>query len=93
MTWRGLSRTDQERQLSEFSGVSSDAAAAPIGTGHPELAVELLEQGRTVLLSQLLDTRSDLTAPHETWPDLAGRFAEIRAALTGTPPVPGPAVR
>jgi tetratricopeptide (TPR) repeat protein len=81
LSWRGLTRDDQERQLSEFSGLSSDAAAAAIGAGHPELAVELLEQGRTVLWSQRLDTHTDLTALRETRPDLAQRVSEVRAAL------------
>ena len=81
LTWRGLSRADQERELSQFSGISTDAAAAAISVGRPELAVELLEQGRAVLWSQRLDTRSDLTALRRTMPDLAQRLAEVRAAL------------
>jgi hypothetical protein len=81
LTWRGLSRVDQERQLSQFSDISTDAAAAAIGADRPELAVELLEQARTVLWSQRLDTRSDLTALREIRPDLAQRLGELRAAL------------
>ena len=52
----------------------------------PELAVELLEQGRSVLWAQALNLRSDLTRLTEIAPDLAERLDSIRVILDS--PVP-----
>ncbi|HEV2375461.1 MAG TPA: CHAT domain-containing protein [Streptosporangiaceae bacterium] len=81
LAWRGIPRADQERFLSEMTGLASDAAAVAITVGRTALAVELLEQGRTVLWSQLLDTRTDLTELRSARPDLADRLTEVGAAL------------
>jgi tetratricopeptide (TPR) repeat protein len=81
LAWRGISRADQERFLSEMTGLASDAAAVAIAVGRTTLGVELLEQGRAVLWSQLLDTRTDLTELRSARPDLANRLTEVRAAL------------
>ena len=64
-----------------------------------ERALGLLEAGRTILLSQALDTRSDLTDLREQHPHLAARFIDLRdqldrpadpSDLISTPPA-GPA--
>ncbi|WP_105969180.1 CHAT domain-containing protein [Streptomyces geranii] len=81
LAWRGIPRADQERRLTELTGVASVAAAAAVAVGRPERAVELLEQGRSVLWSQILDTREDLTALRAVRPDLVDRLTEVRAAL------------
>ncbi|MGW3645629.1 CHAT domain-containing protein [Streptomyces sp. NPDC000878] len=81
LAWRGIPRADQERRLTELAGVASVAAAAAVAVGRPERAVELLEQGRSVLWSQILDTREDLTALRAVRPDLVDRLTEVRAAL------------
>ena len=79
--WQGVPRSDQERALSAFSGLPSVAAAAALSAGQPELAVELLEQGRALLWTQLLDARSDLTELSLAEPDLAAKLTELRTAL------------
>lgn len=56
---RGLERHDQERLLSRFTLLASNAAAVALELGDVGLAVELLERGRGVLLSRRLD-RQDL---------------------------------
>ncbi|MFC1437020.1 CHAT domain-containing protein [Streptacidiphilus sp. N1-10] len=81
IAWQGVPRSDQERALSALSGLPSIAAAAALGADQPELAVELLEQGRALLWAQLLDTRTDLTELSLADPALAVRLAELRAAL------------
>lgn len=58
VAWRGLRRGDQERQLGRFVALACDAAAWAITCGQPERAVELLEQGRGILLAQSLDDRA-----------------------------------
>ncbi|WP_347177105.1 CHAT domain-containing protein [Parafrankia sp. EAN1pec] len=89
---RSLARGDQEHLLAELGGLGSQAAACCVHAGLPERAIELFEQGRGVLLGQALDTRTDLTALAEQFPDLARRFIALRDDLdrvdgSGTRPV------
>jgi tetratricopeptide (TPR) repeat protein len=82
---RQLERGDQQYAIGRFAGLAEDAAALsladPAGTSRQraERALRLLEAGRAVLLSQALDTRSDLTDLRAYRPDLAARFADLRA--------------
>lgn len=57
VAWQGLRRPDQERQLGRLVALACDAAAWAINAGQPERAVELLDQGRGVLLARSLDER------------------------------------
>jgi tetratricopeptide (TPR) repeat protein len=79
--WRGLDRRAREQYLAEYAGLASSAAAWAIELGLPDLAVETLEMGRSLLWTQALQTRGDLTVLHETDPRLATRMEEVRAAL------------
>jgi CHAT domain-containing protein/tetratricopeptide (TPR) repeat protein len=78
---RRVTHADRERQLAGFAGLACDAAACAIRLAEPERAVRLLEHGRGVLLSQALDSRTELTDLHEVHPTLARRFEEVRSAL------------
>jgi hypothetical protein len=84
---RMLERSDQQHALRGMAGLASDAAALALAdTGTPEegraaRALRLLEAGRAVLLSQALDTRSDLADLRQAHPGLAARFAELRDQL------------
>jgi tetratricopeptide (TPR) repeat protein len=80
-TPRSLARRDQEHALERTAGMANDAAACCIRAGQPDLAVELLEQGRGILLGQALDTRTDLTTLAEQHPALADQFVTLRNAL------------
>ncbi len=93
---RELSRSDQEGLLAEVGGVGADAAVYAVRAGDPVRAVELFEQGRGVLLGQVLDTRGDLRPLEQQHPALHARFVALTAELdqpdtAGLPPVPGPA--
>jgi hypothetical protein len=79
--WHGLDRATRQEQLARWGGLAADAAAAAILNGRSELAVELLEQGRSVLWTQALNMRSDLTALADRAPALAKRLDDIRAIL------------
>jgi tetratricopeptide (TPR) repeat protein len=81
LAWQGLKRDDQERLIAEFHGLASDAAASAIASGQPELAVELLEQGRGVLLGQAIDARTEYDELYQHIPGLAERLARTHAAL------------
>jgi hypothetical protein len=81
VTWRGLGRRSQENQLKRVAGLAGDAAAAALACDSPRAAVQLLEQGRSVLWAQLLQTRSDRSELHAGHPRLAAEFDEVSAAL------------
>ncbi|MEV4008975.1 CHAT domain-containing tetratricopeptide repeat protein [Nonomuraea angiospora] len=81
---RATVTADLER-LERFAELSRDGAACAIVLGLPERAVELLEWGRGAQWSRLLDLRSDLTRLEAAQPELAARFATIRARLDGVP--------
>ncbi|GAA3797057.1 CHAT domain-containing protein [Streptomyces coacervatus] len=78
---RHLQRSDQEHQLTHFPGLASDAAAAALQCGRADRAMEVLEQGRAVLLAQALESRSDLTELHKHDPKLAAQVNQLRQAL------------
>jgi len=79
--WAGLDRADQERMLGRAAGLPSDAAAMAIAEGDLEYAVELLEQGRGVLLARQLDAPGQSAALLERAPDLAEELRQVRSAL------------
>jgi tetratricopeptide (TPR) repeat protein len=78
---RALARADQEYQLTQLRGLGSRAAACCLELDRNDLAVQLLEQGRGVLLGQALDARTDLTALRTLRPQLATRFVNLRDQL------------
>ncbi|MET9735072.1 CHAT domain-containing protein [Streptomyces sp. NPDC006458] len=84
---RQLSRADQQYGIGGLAGLAADAAALALsapGAGpgeRAERALGLLEAGRAVLLSQALDTRSDLSDLNERHPGLASRFTHLRDML------------
>ncbi|TQE34140.1 CHAT domain-containing protein [Streptomyces ipomoeae] len=81
MAWHGLELEDRISGLAVSDSIACDAAAAALSAGRPETALQLLEQGRGVLLAQAVDSRFDLTALEEQEPRLAHRIAEIRSVL------------
>jgi len=85
VAWRGLNRAAQESQLALWGRLTTEAAAAAITAGHAGHAVELLEQGRAILWSQLLQTRDQTDALRVDYPDLGKRLDVLRAALDGQP--------
>lgn len=89
LAWRGLDRVSRERLTAEFPLLASDAAACATATGRLALAVEMLEQGRAVLWSQLLETRSGLADLESADHQIALRLRELRNVFdVGAEPVP-----
>ncbi|WP_156685605.1 CHAT domain-containing tetratricopeptide repeat protein [Mycobacterium sp. Marseille-P9652] len=90
---RSLQRIDQEYQLRGLADLASEAAAACLWADQRDRAVELFEQGRAVLFSQLLDTRSDLSDLEQKSkrPDLVAKFIHWRDVLDqlDSPPASG----
>ena len=93
VTPRYLYRRDQQYAISGLAGLASDAAALALadtrdGQAGPQAAaraLRLLEAGRALLLSQALDTRTELTDLRRQHPQLAQRFAELRDRLNQPP--------
>lgn len=81
VAWHGLDQETRERLLAGLSGLAADAAAAAVLAGRRESAIELIEQGRSVLWTQLLRLRSDLTALADAAPELELRLREVGARL------------
>jgi hypothetical protein len=86
---RFLDRSDQEHALRQLDEIGPDAAACALqaaddadGTAEADelrtRAVELLDQGRGVLLTHQLEARGDLSRLHAHAPALAARFEELR---------------
>lgn len=81
IAWRGLMRSDQERRLGRFVALACDAAAWAINASQPMRALELLEQGRGVLLAHTLDDRARYHQLAQAHQDLADSLAETDQAL------------
>ncbi|SMF84783.1 CHAT domain-containing tetratricopeptide repeat protein [Streptomyces sp. Amel2xC10] len=92
---RQLARGDRQRALGSLSGLASFAASLVLADSRaPEAtrarrALQLLEMGRAVLLSQALDIRGDLTRLRRRDRALADRFVRLRSHLD-LPPGPSP---
>jgi len=85
VAWRGLRRGDQERHLGRFASLACDAAAWAIEAGERDRAVELLEQGRGVLLAQSLDDRSREHDLRRASPLLASQLTDVETQLDSMP--------
>ena len=82
LAWQGISHSDQHHLLqTHAASLGRDGAACAIAAGHPDLAVELLEQGRGVFWSQLRSTRTDLATLQQVAPHLAQQLLDCRATL------------
>ncbi|MGW3493055.1 CHAT domain-containing protein [Streptomyces sp. NPDC001020] len=79
--WHGLERDDREHFLAMVNGLASDAAAVAVEREDLARAVELLEQGRGVLLAQAFDARTDLDELRALDGDLARAMDDVRRRL------------
>ncbi|MFF8288736.1 CHAT domain-containing protein [Streptomyces sp. NPDC016309] len=86
--WRGLERDDRERLIAEYPGLVPHAAAVAVRAGKPERAVELLEQGRGILLAQSLENRTEHTGPRAVAPELADSLRRVLDELDRLPEAP-----
>jgi tetratricopeptide (TPR) repeat protein len=93
---RRIAWADQQHAVKDHSALVTFTAAAFLDAGeqwHPDVpylpllphaarnALQSLEQGRTVLLSQMLDTRGDISDLRRSHPGLADRFIHLRNLL------------
>lgn len=85
-----LERGDRQHALGRFGGLAAEAVASLLSVSERDRddshhraarAVRLLEQGRSILVSQALETRTDLTDLRAQHPTLADEFVSLRAQL------------
>ncbi|KAF8436633.1 CHAT domain-containing protein [Boletus edulis BED1] len=81
LAWIGLSLTHRYAELKQGPNVVREAAAAALDEGFPELAVEWLEQGRSIVWGELLQLRGSYEQLSSAHPDHARRLRELSAAL------------
>ncbi|MEU7323592.1 CHAT domain-containing protein [Streptomyces griseoviridis] len=80
---RGIPRASRLAQIAQLPLLAGDAAAAAITAGELRSAVRLLEQGRSVIWSQLMQTRTDRSRLRAEHPAPAAEFDAICADLEG----------
>ncbi|WP_432956954.1 CHAT domain-containing protein [Micromonospora haikouensis] len=90
---RHITRGDREHLLDDMGGSAGDAVASCVRAGALDRGVELFEQGRGVLLSQALDSRTDLTVLAERHPEVAERFTALSQELDSPDPAGDPVAR
>jgi tetratricopeptide (TPR) repeat protein len=78
---RNLDLSDQQFLLSGFAGIASDLCALLLSEGRVHEAVECLEQGRAIIISRLLDDRSDISGLCQEHPKLAERYQSLVAEV------------
>ncbi|NEA68777.1 CHAT domain-containing tetratricopeptide repeat protein [Streptomyces sp. SID12488] len=83
IAWHGLDRASRESALDGVRDVARTTAAVAVRLGRPEHAVEMLEQGTSVLWGQSLRLRTDLSELAVTEPELVDRLHKARQGLDG----------
>ena len=79
---RTLSRSDQQYSIARFAKITSRAVSLVLECGEePYNGLRLLELGRGVLASLLIEVRSDISILEEQHPALAEEFRELRDKL------------
>ncbi|KAL6798176.1 CHAT domain-containing protein [Trichoderma sp. SZMC 28012] len=79
---RFSNRADAQALISASIGLASTAASAALKAGKaPEDALRLLEQGRGIIASLLMDMRGDISNLQRQCPDLAEKFGLLRDEL------------
>lgn len=86
LAWRGLDHADKEERLAEQVGLTGASASWALNAGHPNQAVEPLDQGRSVLWTQLLDQRAEPAALAAVAPELHRRLREVWESLDRADP-------
>ncbi|KAF8436583.1 CHAT domain-containing protein [Boletus edulis BED1] len=81
LAWIGLSLAHRYAELKRGADVVREAAAAALDLGFPELAVEWLEQGRSIVWGELLQLRGSYEQLSSAHPDHARRLRDLSAAL------------
>lgn len=72
-----LQQGDEQEVMSTFAGIASELCALCIEKEEPEAALQSLEQGRAVIIGQLLSDSKDVPQLSKDRPDLAQRYEAL----------------
>ncbi|KAI1740156.1 CHAT domain-containing protein [Xylaria scruposa] len=79
---RALQHTDKQYRLGTYAGLTSNAAAASLNAGDAPIdALQLLEAGRGIISSSVMDMRIDVSELEQQHPELAAKFNALREVL------------
>ncbi|KAG8754846.1 hypothetical protein FRC14_004601 [Serendipita sp. 396] len=81
VAWLGLSIPDRHQHLGKLGEVVRDAAALAISFRQCDKALEWLEQGRSIVWTQILQLRTPVDQLRAVEPDLADRLLHISSLL------------
>ncbi|KAJ7452638.1 hypothetical protein FB451DRAFT_1565910 [Mycena latifolia] len=83
LAWLGLSISDRYYRILKAGNLVRAAAAAAITAGQYLLAVEWLEQGRSIIWAQMFSLRTPVDALREVYPELADKLMALSVELDG----------
>ncbi|PVF92658.1 TPR-like protein [Serendipita vermifera] len=81
VAWLGLPMADRHQHLIKIGGIARDAAAAAISAEQYDKALEWLEQGRSIVWTQILKLRTPVDQLREVDPGLADRLLQVSRSL------------
>ncbi|MFB9183185.1 hypothetical protein ACFFX1_34070 [Dactylosporangium sucinum] len=84
VAWRGSNYAERQAVLGRHTGTATEAAACAVAVGRSAEAVDMLEIGRGVQWSQLLEARTDLARLRAVRPGLAARLETVGMTLNAT---------
>jgi hypothetical protein len=81
VAWLGQTIQARHSKLTSMGNIASEAAAVAISAARYDTAVEWLEQGRSIVWSQLLQLRTPIDALLDAQPSLANDLIRVSRAL------------
>ncbi|RKL22756.1 hypothetical protein BFJ72_g14653 [Fusarium proliferatum] len=76
---RSLQHLDKQHELKHFQGLSSRAASAALNANlGPVHALQLLESGRNIISTMVMEVRTDISLLEQQHPNLAKEFCSLR---------------
>jgi hypothetical protein len=77
IAWLGLPISDRHQHLVQIGETARNAAAAAISLDQYDKAIEWLEQGRSIVWTQILQLRTPVDRLREVNPELAERLLQV----------------
>ncbi|PVF92043.1 TPR-like protein [Serendipita vermifera] len=81
VAWLGLPMADRHQHLIRMGGIARSAAAAAISAEQYDKALEWLEQGRSIVWTQILHLRTPVDDLREVDPGLADQLLRVSRSL------------